>query len=155
MSTSIDSADDCGLVAPDRVTNLVRGLLSAAVAPGGAWTYETLGAATRLKARRLKSYVHEGKEPPLSVALSIGLVLGKPAVNAVLSLIAYGGASPLDEADPSQPMLIVANAMRHLSVIGVAAADGRIDHTEAPDTTKAADMIIAELVPLSSARRGK
>jgi hypothetical protein len=150
MTQCSTSADDDGLVAPDRVKTLVRGLLSAAVAPGGSWTYESLGAATKLKARRLKSYVHEDKEPPLSAALSIGLVLGKPAVNAVLTLIGYGGAAPLDEPAENRPMQMVANCMQHFATIAGAAADDRIDHTEKPMTTPAADAIIAEMIPYSS-----
>ena len=38
--------------------------------------------------------------------------------------------------------------------IGQAAADNRIDHTERPRTTEAADNLIATIVPLSSAGRG-
>jgi hypothetical protein len=151
MTQCNTSADEDGLVAPDRVSNLVRGLISAAVAPGSSWTYESLGAATRLSPRRLKSYVHEGKQPPLNVALSLGLVLGKGAVNGVLSLIGYGGAAPFDEPAQSQPMQIVANGMKHFAVIANAAADNRIDHTEERETTEAADALIAEILPLSSA----
>lgn len=153
MEPLCSAAEDVGIVAPDRVKVLIKGLLSAAVAPGSSWTYETLGAACKLNPRRLKSYVHEGKEPPLSAALSIGLVLGKPAVNAVLSLIGYGGAAPFDEPAHSQPMQIVANGMKHFAVIANAAADNRIDHTEEPVTTAAADALIAEILPLSSAGR--
>lgn len=153
MASLCNAADDVGVVTHDRVTSLVRGLLSAAVAPGSAWTYDSLGAACRLSPRRLKSYVHEGKEPPLSAALSIGLVLGKPAVNAVLSLIGYGGAAPFDEPAHSQPMQIVANGMKHFAVIASAAADNVIDHTEERQTEAAADALIAEILPLSSAGR--
>jgi len=150
MTQRNNSADDDGVVAHDRVTALVRGLLSAAVAPGSPWTYESLGAACRLNPRRLKSYVHEGKEPPLSAALSIGLVLGKPAVNAVLSLIGYGGAAPLDEADEVSPSQIVADGLADFTIIANAAADGRFDHTERPRVRDAADHLIATLVPISS-----
>jgi hypothetical protein len=151
MASLCNAADDGGLVTHDRVTTLVRGLLSAAVSPGSSWTYESLGAACKLNPRRLKSYVHEGKEPPLSAALSIGLVLGKPAVNAVLSLIGYGGAAPFDEPRENQPMQIVANGMKHFAIIANAAADNRIDHTEERETIEAADALIAEILPLSSA----
>lgn len=155
MTQCNTAADDTGLVTHDRVTALVRGLLSAAVAPGSSWTYESLGAATRLSPRRLKSYVHEGKEPPLSAALSIGVVLGKPAVNAVLSLIGYGGASPLDERDEREPMQLIASGMARWAVIARCAADNRIDHTEEPEMTEATDQLIAELIPYSShGRRG-
>lgn len=151
MASLCDAAEDGGLIVHDRVTALVRGLLSAAVAPGSSWTYETLGAACKLNPRRLKTYVHEGKQPPLNVALSICVVLGKPAVNAVLSLIGYGGAAPFDEPVANQPMQIVANGMKHFAVIANAAADNRIDHTEERVTTEAADALIAEILPLSSA----
>lgn len=144
------SADDAPVVTPDSVTTVVAGLIRTAVMPGRGWTYETLGDATGLKPRRLKSYVHEGKEPSLSAALSIGVALGPKAVNAVLSLIGYA-ARPLDEADPLQPMMIAASTLTHVATIATAAADGRIDHTEAPACREAADAIIATVLPLSSA----
>ena len=153
MTQCNNAADDTGLVTRDCGINLVRGLLRAAVAPGSPWTYETLGAACKINPRRLKTYVHEDKEPPLSVALSLGLVLGKSTVNSYLSLIAYGGAAPFDEPAGNQPMQIVANGMKHFAVIANAAADNRIDHTEERETTVAADALIAEILPLSSAGR--
>lgn len=143
--------DDIGLVPRDRVTTLVKALISTAVMPGSAWSYESLSAATRIKPRRLKSYVHENVEPPLSVALSIGVVLGKPAINAVLSLIGYGGACPLDEGDERKPRQMVIKASQCMATLIRCAADDIIDHTEERDTTEAADTLIAELIPFSSA----
>ncbi|WP_390549831.1 hypothetical protein [Qipengyuania sp. MTN3-11] len=93
----------------------------------------------------------EGKEPSLSNALSIACVLGARAINGVLSIIGYGGAKPLDEADEVNPNLIIASLLPHVSTIALAAADGRIDHIEKPGCTTAADQIIATVMPLSSA----
>lgn len=147
---SIDtSADALSVVGPDRVRTLIQGLLRAAQRE---WTDEMLGEATGLKARRIKAYRVEGKEPSLSAALSILTVLGRPAVNSTLALIGYVG-EPLEEAEALQPMMIVAGALAHLATIGRAAADNRIDHTEAPDCQAAADAVIAHMLPLSSAGR--
>jgi hypothetical protein len=148
--TAPTAADDTPVVAPHSVINVVAGLVRTAVAPGQGWSYETLADATGLKVRRLKSYVHESKEPSLSAALSICLALGPKAVNALLAVIGYA-ARPLDEADTLQPMQIAAGAMAQLSIIANAAADGRIDHQEAPICRDAADLIIATVLPLSSA----
>lgn len=46
---------------------------------------------------------------------------------------------------------IVATALPHMATIATAAADGRIDHIEAPLCRDAADTIIATFLPLSSA----
>lgn len=115
------------------------------------WTDESLSGASGVPARTIKSYRVEGKEPCLTNALSIGCVLGKTAVNAVLALIGYGGAGPLDEEDEHHPGVVVATVAKHFATIASAAADGRFDHIERPDCKEAADGIIAELLPLSSA----
>jgi len=78
-------------------------------------------------------------------------VLGRRAVNTLLALIGYGGATPLDEADTRNPLMALSNGMQHWATFARCAADGRIDHTEEQDTTAAADGIIAEMIPFSSA----
>ena len=108
------------------------------------------GAAVRCPARAIKSYRIEGKEPPLSVALSLAVVLGEGAINSIMSLIGYV-ARPLDEPGDLCVNSLVATGLQHFSTIATAAADGRIDHTEAPLCREAADMIIATVMPLSSA----
>jgi hypothetical protein len=146
------SADEAAIAGPDRVRQVLQGVLRAAQASG--WTDEQLGSATGLNPRRIKSYRVEGKEPSLSAALSLCAVLGPRALNPLLAVIGYVG-SPLDEPDQIQPMQIVADAIGHLGVISQAAADNRIDHTEKPRTTEAADMLIATVLPLSSAGRAE
>jgi hypothetical protein len=89
----------------------------------------------------------------LEDALSIAVVLGEETVNALLATIGYGGAKPLDEPDALQPVQIVMAATEQLGRIARAAADNRIDHLEEPDTTEAADILIATVLPLSSAGR--
>jgi hypothetical protein len=140
---------DAAIAGRNRVCFIVQGLLRSAQQSG--WTDETLHAASGVPARTIKSYRVEGKEPCLTNALSIALVLGAPAINSVLALIGYGGATPLDEADELRPAVIVATGLDGFSVIARAAADGRIDHTELPDCRRAADAIIESVLPLSSA----
>ena len=84
-------------------------------------------------------------------AFSLAYTIGERAVNALLMEIGYGGASRL--TDPAAPDLshLVADGLSDLSVIATALADGRIDHTEKPRTTEAADHLIATFLPLSSA----
>lgn len=142
------SSDESAIVSRDQVRKLFHALLIGAQRDG--WTDQTLEAASRVKARTIKGYRVEGKEPSPAAMLSIALVLGADAVNAILSLIGYGGAHPLDEPETIQPGIIVAELVENASVIARAAADGRIDHTEKPGTTKAADKIIEVVLPLSS-----
>lgn len=142
------SVSDGGIVSPDRVRTVLQGVLRAAQAAG--WTDEALESACGIKARTIKSYRVDGKEPCLSSALSIAVVLGVGCVNAILATIGYA-ARPLDDPDALNPMAIAATAMTELAVIATAAADGRIDHLEEPLTTRAADTIIATVLPLSSA----
>lgn len=148
MSKCSTSADDFEIVSPDRVRSVMQGVLRAAQASG--WTDQALEQASGVKARAIKSYRVEGKELPLSSALSLAVVLGPRALNPLLALIGYV-ATPLDEPDAANPVHAMASAMQHFAVFAEAAKDGRIDHIEKPDCTEAADMIIAEMIPFSSA----
>lgn len=87
--------------------------------------------------------------------LCLCLVMGQRRVNGLLAFIGYAGAKPLDEAGVSSVRDIVANILPHLSTIAGAAKDGVIDHTEEPSTTSAADRIILEVLPLSSAGKSR
>lgn len=146
--TGNQSADVSAIVSPDRVREVVQAILRGAQAKG--YTDEQLEGLSGVKARCIKSYRVENREPSLSHALSIGVALGLPALNNMLAIIGYA-VRPLDEADELQANVIVARGMQHLSVIADAAADGRIDHLERPTCQEAADMLIATVLPLSSA----
>ncbi|MCW1985571.1 UNVERIFIED_ORG: DNA-binding Xre family transcriptional regulator [Sphingomonas sp. R1F5B] len=84
------------------------------------------------------------------VALSLCYALGDGAVNGMLAQIGYGGAARIDDVEEGDIRSLLADVLPGLSVIGDAARDGRIDHIEQPLTQKAADDIIARLIPLSS-----
>lgn len=147
MTHSHSSGDDAAIVSPDRVRLAVQGILRAAQAQG--WTDESLEAASGVKKATIKGYRVEGKEPSLSKALSLAVVIGPTAINPIMALIGYA-ARPLDEADELQPTVLAASALAHLSIIATAAADGRIDHTELPACREAADQLIATILPISS-----
>ena len=141
------SADKTHLVSPDRVRTTVCALLRVA---NQNFTDQQLEEMSGVSARAIKSYRVEGREPSLSAALSLAVVLGKPAINQILALIGYS-AAPLEEADALDPHQLVADGLRQFSIIAEAAADGRIDHIERPRCRDAADQIIATVLPLSSA----
>lgn len=141
------SVDRVPIVGPDRVRTMVCAMLRTAALH---YTDAQLEELSGVPARAIKSYRVEGREPSLHAALSLAVVIGKPAVNSILSLIGYT-ASPLDEADEADPRQVVADGLRHFTVIASAAADGRIDHLEAPLCRDAADRIIETVFPLSSA----
>lgn len=148
MTQRSNSAADSSVVSPNRVRETMIGVIGAARA--GGWTLDGIAEASGVSKGTIRGWLEEGKEPSFSKAMSVAVVLGRRAVNTLLALIGYGGASPLDEVDEMQPMVIAAGAMSHLAVIAQAAADGRIDHTERPACRDAADHIIAIVQPLSS-----
>ena len=143
--SSVPNALVCG---HQSVCAKVQAVLRSAQAKG--WTDAQLEELSGVPARTIKSYRIEGKEPGLANILSLAVVLGQSAINPLLSLIGYV-ASPMDEADDMAPAQIVADSLKALSVIALAAADGRIDHTEAPLCRDAADEMIAAVLSLSSA----
>ena len=110
---------------------------------------DQLAALTGIPPRTLKSYRIEGKEPSMSNALSIAVVLGENAVQSIMSIIGYS-ARPLEQSQEPCPMHLTAEAMKGLAVIASAAADGRVDHLEAPVVRENADAVIRAMAPLSS-----
>jgi hypothetical protein len=150
MLQGSNSTDETGIVSPDRVQSVFKSILRAAQLAG--WTDEALGAASGIKPRRIKAYRVEDKEPPLSVALSIAVVIGSQAVASILATIGYG-VTPLDEVEADCPLESSVAAMQALGAFMGYAADRRIDHTEEAPAAAAADIIIAELLPFSSQGR--
>lgn len=142
------SVPDATLCSRDSVCERLGAVLRAA--QGAGWTDDALAGLSGVCARTIKSYRIEGKEPSLSNALSLAVVIGPKALNPILALIGYH-AKPLDEADALNPNMIVASILPHVSTIATAAADGRIDYTERPGCQRAADNIIELVMPLSSA----
>jgi transcriptional regulator with XRE-family HTH domain len=153
--TDTKSVQDAPIVSHDRVVDAVRAQLHAAIVVQRRFTVQQLHEHSGVAKTTIESYMRNdgAKEPSLSRALSLAAVLGPCAVQSIVGLIGYS-ATPNEDPDALQPMQIVADALGHLGVIGQAAADGRIDHTEQPRTTEAADMLIATVLPLSSAGRG-
>ena len=151
---AMPAASDESIVTRDRVIDVIRGELRTAITVQRRFTIDQIAAASGVKVRAIRTYMAndptEAREPCLAAALSLAVVLGPRAVSAIVALIGYA-ATPLDEADELQPMQMVADMMQPLATIAAAAADGRIDHIELPGCKNAADLIIAAVLPLSSA----
>lgn len=88
----------------------------------------------------------------LDDAMSLAWVIGDRAVNALVAVIGFI-ARRADEPGTVSCAQIVADGLADFSIIAAAAADGRIDHTEVEPCRRAADHLIATVLPLSSAGR--
>ena len=132
----------------DRVADALAAILQRAAREGR--DDERVEADSGVNRHTIKAYRLKARKPSLAAGLMICGALGEWAVNRLLHLIRFQ-ATPLDEVDTLKPMEITANAMKHLATIAGCAADGRIDHTEVPMCREAADMIMATVLPLSSA----
>lgn len=145
------SVHDSPAAGYDRVAETMAAILRRASL--GGTDDEHLEGLSGVNRYTIKAYRLKQRRPSLATSLSLVGVLGEWAVNSLLHTIRYQ-ATPLDGSTALQPMQIVADAIGHLGVISQAAADNRIDHTEEPRTTEAADMLIATVLPLSSAGKG-
>jgi hypothetical protein len=145
------SVHDAPVAGYDRVAEVIAAILRAENIKRDDEALERLSGVNR---HTIKAYRLMQRKPSLATSLSLVAVIGEHAVNSLLHTIRYQ-ATPLDGSAALQPMQIVSHALNHLSVIGQAAADNRIDHLEEPRTAEAADMLIAVVTPLSSAGRGK
>lgn len=152
--TDKKSVQDTPIVSHDRTTETIRTQLHLAVVVERRFTVQQIAENSGVGKDAVASYMRNDgpKEPSLSRALSIAVVLGPRAVNSIMSIIGYG-AHLLDEPPGLNVNCIVAEGLRQFTTIAAAASDGRIDHTEAPACQEAADMLIATVLPLSSAGR--
>lgn len=145
------------LLSDARVRDVLQRELRAAIIVERRFTREQLEKASGVNVHTIDALRSadpaKQRRVTMADAFSLAFVLGERAVNALLALIGYGGAAPLDGQDTFNPVAATANAMGHLAVIARAAADGRIDHIEEPECQLAADALIAEVLPLSSAGR--
>lgn len=145
------------LVSDTRVRETLARAIRAAVVVERRLTRAELAAAARVNIHTLDSITSadsaKHRRVCMADALSIAAVLGEPTVNALLALIGFGGASALEGEDSFNSAAATANMIGHLAVIARAAADGHIDHIERPACQAAADLLIAEALPLSSAGR--
>ena len=154
--TDDNSAQSGAILSDERIRDTLRRQIDRAYTVDRSFTRATLAAETGVNVYTLDAIMSRDpakkRRVTMEDAFSIASVLGDRAVNSLLALIGYAGRR-LDDPDALQPMLIAATAMAHLSTIATAAADGRIDHTEQPGCQEAADMIIATVLPMSSAGR--
>lgn len=145
------------IVSDARVREVVRRILDRAINIERVTSRAQLANDSGVNIHTIDALLsrEETKHRPirLEVALSLASSIGERAVNSILGVIGYA-ASPLDGENELRPMQLVADMMQPLATIAQAAADGRIDHTEITACTQAADMIIATVLPLSSAHAG-
>lgn len=149
-----DSAQSSAIVSDERVRNALRLQIATAYNVTRTTTRAELAQASGVNVHTIDQIMSDDRAKHRRIcfgdAMSIAFVLGPRAVNALLGLIGWVGR-PQDEANALNPMTIAAESMQHLAIIAAAAADGRIDHTEELPTQRAADALIATVLPLSSA----
>ena len=154
MTQSPNAVEDGGVVCRNRVIETLRPILRTAIIINHRFSVDELARLSGVKVRAIRSYMAQdegdARQPSLSAALSLAVVLGPVAVNSLLAIIGYGGAKALDDADEPKPMQDVARVMGSFNTFVQAAADDRIDHTERASVRDATDAIIATLIPYSS-----
>lgn len=157
MSGRDESVQSAPTVSDDRVRDTLRRELDRAINVEHNWTRQQLAVESGVNIYTIDAImsrdVAKHRRVCMADAWSLAQALGKRAVNSLLALIGYGGATRLDDPNELRPMELAAQALASLSIIATAAADGRIDHTEKPRCQEAADAIIATVLPLSSAGR--
>lgn len=150
------SAQSGSITSDERIRNVLRRHIQKAY-DLRAFTRQTLAQESGVNIYQIDQIVSRdsAKQRRVSAedALCLAYTLGDEAVAALVGTISYTAHRP--DATAMEPMMMAATAMSGLSIIATAAADGRIDHLEAPACREAADMIIATIKPLSSAGEGQ
>lgn len=149
-----DAARTMPVVSDDSIRDALRRHISRTISIDRRFTRAQLAAESGVNIHTIDAMLAREPEKHRRICFAEGLslawVIGPPAISSLLALIGWIGR-PEDEAGLPNPMLIVAGAMSRLSVITTHAADGVIDHVEQPETQRAADELIAIVLPLSSA----
>ncbi len=156
MTQRNENAREAPAVSDERIRNALRTEISRAITLDHSWTRTALADAAGVNLATIDGIltrdVAKHRRIKADAAFSLAWVLGERAVNALIAAIGFGGARPLD-ADEDCPLDSAVKASAALSVFLTAAADRRIDHVEERMATEAADMIVAELAPFTSAGR--
>lgn len=159
MATIPESARTSAVVSDERLRNALRLQLDRAINIDRSFTRAELETASGVNIHTIDGILSRDPAKRRRVAaedlMSLMWALGENAVNAMLATIRYGGATSLDEQDERQPIAAAAECIKHFAVFIEAAKDNRIDHLEEVPVAGAADGIIAEMIPYSSARGGK
>lgn len=159
MTHCSDDAQNGPLFSDERLRNALRLQIDRVINVEGSRTRQQLAADSGVNIYAIDAIMSADKAKQRRVAVedafSLAYTIGDRAVNALLMVMKYGGAARLSE--PAEPDFshLIADGLSDLSVIATALADGRIDHTEVPMTTQAADHLIATVLPLSTAGRAK
>lgn len=154
MTQRTNSVQNGEIVSDTAIREVLRRILHHAIHIDRRFTRQSLAAESGVSVHQIDQLVstvaEKQRRVSLADAMSLCVVLGPRAINILLAQIGYI-AQPLDDPDTPDLRTLVADGLRHFSVIADAAADGVIDHTEEPSTTEAADGLIATILPLSSA----
>lgn len=152
MSNRSNTAQSGSITSDERIRNVLSRHIRKAY-DTRSFTRASLAEESGVSVHQIDQIVSHDPARQRRVAaedmLNLAYTLGDGAVNAVLAEISYTARRSSD-VDMLAPMMIAATAMQGLSVIAIAAADGRIDHMEQPSCRDAADLIIATVKPLSS-----
>ena len=113
--------------------------------------FDEIAEESGVPKRTVRSYMDatEAREPSVSNALSIACVLGERSVNALLSVIGYGGAKPLDEPEDEKADAVIHQALPAVADLVVLAHDGIQRHERKP-ARRLADTIVSAVLPYSS-----
>lgn len=153
MTQRSNSVQSEPIVSDDRIRDMLRKEYNRAVNVARSTTRVQLASDSGVSIHQIDALMSrdasKNRRVTASDCLSLCWALGEHAVASFMALINYS-ARPMDDGDEACPMQMTATAMAHLSTIASAAADGRIDHTEAPKVREAADMLIATILPVSS-----
>lgn len=148
-----DSAQNSGVTSDERIRNVLRRHIQRAY-DRHDFTRASLAEESGVSIHQIDQIVSTDPAKHRRVtaedAFNLAYTLGERAVTALVGSIHYT-ARRADASEERRLGEVVASGLQHFSTIATAAADGRIDHTEAPACQDAADQLIATVLPFSSA----
>jgi len=149
--TKDNSAFEFPLPLPDAAENHIYRCISLLIGRGRKYSVADVAFSTGIPERTVASWIatEDRRQPKAGPLLVLCGFLGPDFTSKLIGQVGQV-AQHIDNAGSRRPNEIVRDVLSSLAVIGEAASDGRIDHTEAPACREAADRIIAAVVSLSS-----
>lgn len=144
------------VVSDERLRNAMRLQLDRIINIERSKTRSQLASETGVNISQIDAILHSdpGKKRRLKSEDMFSLLWGmdEQAVNAVLAIMAYGGAERLTNPSSAGDMERVADAICEVGIVAgaVARGNGRVRHGDDKTVRQAADKAIRDMLPFSS-----
>lgn len=109
---------------------VLQRLMRGAFGRGRRFAFDQAAEILDVRERQLRAIADGEQRPGLGLGLAIAGLIGPAAVNALLAVVGYGAARPVEDGTGPCPFRTLAGINRAAAILAEALEDCRIDHVE-------------------------